>query len=68
MLRLLKYSSIIQYKYAHSYAQEHNTLIHIFKYSSAVIVLGVRLTKHQHIHLDIQPAKQQMFTSLFTYR
>ena len=30
-------------------------------------MLGVRLTKYQQIHSDIQPAVQQMFTCLFTY-
>ena len=30
-------------------------------------MLGVRLTKYQQTHSDIQPATQQMFTCLFTY-
>ena len=38
------------------FAQENNILIHILKYSSVVIVLGVRLTKYQQIHSDIQCA------------
>ena len=33
----------------HSYTQETHILIHILKYSSAIIVLGVRLTKYQQI-------------------
>ena len=41
-------------------------LFPILKYSSVFIVLGVRLTKYQQILLDIAPAAQQMFTSLFT--
>ena len=37
------------------------------KYAPVCIVLRVSLTKYQQIHPDIQPAAQQMFTSLFTY-
>ena len=41
-------------------------LIHILRYSSAFRVLGVRLSKYQQIHLDIQPVAQQMF-NMFVY-
>ena len=51
----------------HSYAQEDHILIPFFKYSSVFIVLGVRLTKYQQIHVHMAPAVQEMFTSLFTY-
>ena len=37
-------------------------LIHILKYSSVCLVLGVKLTKYQQIHPDVPPAVQQMFT------
>ena len=40
----------------HSYAQDTHILIHILKYSSALIVFGVRLTKYQQTHADIPPA------------
>ena len=67
MLTFFRQQSIIQYKEVHSYTQETRTLIHILKYLSAFIVLGLRLTKYQQIHPHILPAAQQMFTSLFTY-
>ena len=67
MLKILRQESIIQYKQVYSYTQETYILIHILRYSSAFIVLGVKLTKYQQIHSDIQPAAQQMFTCLFTY-
>ena len=51
----------------HSYTLETHILIHILKYSSAFIVVGVRLTKCQQTHPDIPLAAQQMFTFLFTY-
>ena len=41
--------------------------IHILKYSSVFVVLGVRLIKYQQIHPNMPPAAQQMFTFLFTY-
>ena len=47
--------------------QENHTLIPILKYSSVFIVLGVRLTTCKQIHVDIAPARQQMFTPLITY-
>ena len=62
MLKPLIQKSIIHYKSVHSYTQETHILIHILKYSSAFIVLGVRLTKYQQIHIDIPPAAQQMLT------
>ena len=66
MLQLLRQYSILQYKYLHSYTQETQILIHILKYSSAFIVIGVRLTTYQQIHPDIQPVSQQVFT-FFVY-
>ena len=51
----------------YSYTQETHILIHILKYSSAFIVLGVTLTNCQQIHPVIPFAAHQMFTFLFTY-
>ena len=62
MLKILRQQSMMKCKYVHSYTQEIHTLIHISKYSSAFIVLWVRLTKYQKRHTDIPSAEQQMFT------
>ena len=47
--------------------QETHIRIHILKYSSSFIVLGVRLTKCKQTHPDIPLTAQQMFTFLFTH-
>ena len=67
MIKMLRQESVIQYKWVHSYTQETNVFIHISRYSSAFIMLEVRLTKYQQIHSDIQCAAHQMFTCLFTH-
>ena len=61
MLRHLSQKRILHHKQVHSYTQETYVLIHILKYSSAFIVLGVRLTKCQQIHQDVAPAAQHFF-------
>ena len=62
MFKILRQQNMMKCKYVHSYTQETHTLIYISKYSSAFIVLWVRLTQYQKIHTDIPSAEQQMFT------
>ena len=67
MLKRLIQERIIQYKLVHTYTQETYYSYSHLEILSAFIVLGVRLTKYQQIHSDIQCAAHQMFTCLFTY-
>ena len=66
MIKILRQDSIMQYKLVHSYTQETYVLIHISRYSSAFIMLGVRLTKYQQMHSDIQCTAHEMFTFVYT--